>query len=102
MQNKTVEIVFFRLAESVSDDEFLAAAAGVDDWLAQTDGFCSRTLYGDGDGNWVDTVHWASKERALAAADAIMQQPEGMAFGSKINPDTIFMYYMTAAHGIGG
>lgn len=98
MNSETVEIVFFRLADGVSDEEFLAAAAGVDGWLAETPGYRRRELYSDGDGNWVDTVRWDSKEVALAAAEAIMQQPEGAAFGSKINPDTIFMYHMSAVH----
>lgn len=98
MNSDTIEIVFFRLAEGVSDEEFLAAAAAVDGWLAEKPAFKSRVLYGDGEGNWVDTVHWASKAEALAAAEAIMQQPEGQAFGALINPDTIFMYHMAAKH----
>jgi heme-degrading monooxygenase HmoA len=98
MNSETVEIVFFRLVEGASDQAFLATAATVDHWLRRTDGFQRRVLHGDTDGNWVDVVYWDSKEKALAAAEAIMQTPEGQAFGGMINPDTIFMYHMSAVH----
>jgi heme-degrading monooxygenase HmoA len=98
MNSETVEIVFFRLADGVSDEAFLAAAAAMGARLAEAPGYRRRELYHDGEGNWVDTIRWDSAETAQAAAEAVGQQPEGQAFHGSINPNATFGYRMTAAH----
>lgn len=98
MQQPTLEIVLFKLAEGVTEDDFLAAAQGVETWLVQVKGFQRRQLNRDEAGNWVDMVYWDSLEEAQQAAAKIMSTPEGQTFGSKILGESIQMYHMHSVH----
>ena len=58
-----VEIVTFRLANGVSEDEFLAADAGVQQGVAyQTPGMVRRTTARGRDGGWRVVVRWDAAE----------------------------------------
>ena len=98
MKQPTLEIVLFKLAESVSKDEFLSAARGVESWLSTVSGFQRRELSCDDSGNWVDMIYWDSLEEAQQAAAEIMSMPEGQQFGSKISGESIKMYHMQSVH----
>lgn len=98
MDNLTLEVVLFELKEGVDEAEFLTAAKQIEPWLKEVGGFIKRDLYkGDGD-EWVDIIHWASREEALQAAEKIMSLPEGQAFGSKIKESSIKMLHIRRKH----
>jgi hypothetical protein len=98
MNNPTLEIVLFKLQEGVSEETFLASAKSIDAWLGSVDGFRQRQLYQDGQGYWIDTVQWDSLEQAHAAAAAMMSLPEGQAFGSLIDGDSLMMIHAYEVH----
>ncbi len=69
---EVLECVVFGARAGVDRAEFVAAAAGVEEFLAGCAGFVSRELFEAGDGRWIDLVRWASMDaahQALAAAE---------------------------------
>ena len=68
----TAEIVEFRLAEGVTDEQFLVSAQSSTVYLCSTTAFVRRSLSQDETGLWTDYVEWTSKEEAQAAAEAAM------------------------------
>lgn len=93
MNTPTLEIVIFKLNVGVNDAEFMALARRLEGWLQQVGGFIDRELSKNDEGLWVDIVRWHSLPEALAAAEQIMAAPEGQAFGSAIDPDSITMIH---------
>jgi hypothetical protein len=70
-----LELVTFRLVPGTDPDAFLAANDAIDAFLGAQPGFVGRTLAQDGDGTWVDTVHWTDLAAAEAAAAAFPHVP---------------------------
>ncbi|MEM7345239.1 MAG: hypothetical protein AAF485_13450 [Chloroflexota bacterium] len=94
MNTPTLEVVTFKLNESVAEDEFMQRARGLESWLQQIDGFIKRELSKNEEGLWIDILHWRSLSEALSAAEQIMAAPEGQAFGSLIDPESINMMHV--------
>lgn len=89
-----VEVVLFRLNEGADVEAFLRAAQATFDLLASQKGYLSRELSVADDGLWTDIVHWADLETALSAANSIMTDPLGQAFGAYIAAETIVMTHV--------
>ena len=89
----TAEIVEFRLAEGVTDEQFLVSARSSTVFLCSTVAFVRRSLSQDETGLWTDYVEWTSKEEAQAAAEAAMQREDIMPFMMAIDPETISLRY---------
>lgn len=87
----TLEIVTFRLAEGTDETAFLAAARGTEAFLRKRGSVTGRWLTKDDDGLWTDVVHWASKDAALDAAAAVMEDPSFQPFMASIDPATVTM-----------
>ncbi|MDJ0755746.1 MAG: hypothetical protein QNJ45_19625 [Ardenticatenaceae bacterium] len=91
--SNTIEIVLFELVDGVAEDDFLAAVDAMQDDLNQMSGYIDRELSRDKNGRWVDVLHWASLDEAMAAAEALMSWPSGQKFGSMIDPESIQMLH---------
>ncbi|WP_084732985.1 hypothetical protein [Roseovarius marisflavi] len=89
----TAEIVEFRLAEGMTDEQFLASAQASTVYLCSTAAFVRRSLSQDETGRWTDYVEWTSKEEAQAAAEAAMQREDMMPFMMAIDPESISLRY---------
>ena len=69
--NITIEWAPFEIAEHVSDEQFLEAAAKLEtDFLQGQDGYLRRELLRGEGRQWVDLVYWSSMETATKAAHA--------------------------------
>jgi hypothetical protein len=90
-----IEIVQFRLAEGVSREDFVAAAAATMPALCATEGFIGRTLSEGEDGAWTDHVKWTSPELAQAAMAGSMDSEALMPFIMTIDPDSMALTYQT-------
>lgn len=77
----TIELVRFRLREDKTADEWLKDNEKMNEWLRRQPGFRFRSLSETEDGEWIDVVHWESRQAAQAAAGHIMEDI-GEAFGS--------------------
>ena len=89
----TAEIVEFRLAEGITDEQFLASAQPTTAYLCSTGAFVRRSLSQDETGLWTDYVEWTSQDEAQAAAEAAMQREDMMPFMIAIDPETISLRY---------
>ncbi len=70
MESKVLELVVFKLGESVSREEFLGTNDAVSTWISKQPGFISRELSYDAEGDrWIDVLWWESMETAGAAAE---------------------------------
>ncbi|GFE65854.1 antibiotic biosynthesis monooxygenase family protein [Litoreibacter roseus] len=85
------EIVTFRVADGISDWDFIAAAKTTEAFVQAAPGFISRTLSQDEDGLWTDYVIWASMDDAKAAAEAIMKDDTVLPFLNAIKPNSVAM-----------
>ena len=73
MKDKVLELVVYKLKESVSDEQFLGTNGAVSTWISKQPGFISRELVYDGEGNrWVDVIWWQTMEQAHAASELAM------------------------------
>lgn len=90
-----IEIVQFRLAEGVSRDDFIAAAAATMPVLCATEGFIGRTLSEGEDGAWTDHVKWTSPDMAQAAMAGSMENEALLPFIMSIDPNSMALTYQT-------
>lgn len=88
---QTIELVTFRLIPGTDRAAFLAAARGTGATVRRQPGFQSRMLTESPDGTWSDIVTWASHPQALAAADAVMSDPDFAPFAALIDMGTVSM-----------
>lgn len=97
MSNPTYEIVTFRAADGITDEDLRTRAADVQTWVAQQPGYRSRTLLRTGDGEYVDLVQWASLADAQAAAKLIGTAKAAGAFMQAINGPSVVMRHAAVA-----
>ena len=98
MQNGlTVELVTFKLIEGADEAAFLAAADAVMADIRRRSGYVNRELLKGDDGQWIDVVHWRSREDALAAAELFNSLPTAQAFGSFPDFTSLTMLHLAQA-----
>ncbi len=90
----TVELVLLRLQAGADEDAFVRAARATTSDLRALDGYASRELLRADDGQWVDIVHWSSRDQALAAAEQFPTLPSAQAFGSLMDGESIRMMHL--------
>jgi len=74
MTNHVIEIVTFKLADGVSEAEFLKTVPASNDFLNTMDGFVSRRLSRDDEGTWMEHIEWKTLAAATTASEAFMKQ----------------------------
>jgi L-aminopeptidase/D-esterase-like protein len=92
---QTIELVTFRLAPGTDRAAFLNNARRTEAAIRRQPGFQARMLTETPDGIWSDIVTWASKAQAMAAAKAIMADPDFAPFGAMIDMDSCRMSHAT-------
>ena len=71
VNNITIEWAPFEVADHVTDEHFLEAAANLEtSFLQQQDGYLRRELLRGKGRQWVDLVYWSSPETAAKAVQA--------------------------------
>lgn len=85
------EIVTFRLVPGTDEAAFLAAARATGAPVSAQPGFVSRHLSRDDTGLWTDHVLWSDMGAALAAAQAVMEDPAFGPFVALIDPEGMAM-----------
>lgn len=91
MTKSIVEVVTFKLADNVSEDQFLETARAVNSMLDKTEGFVRRHLSVAEDGVWTDHIEWRSLEQAKAASESLMQFEAAGPFLAAIDEGTAKM-----------
>jgi len=91
MTMQTIELVTFRLTPGATRAAFLDAARATEATLRRQPGFVARLLTEAEDGTWSDIVTWASHPQAMAAAKAVMSDPDFAPFGSMIDGPSVQM-----------
>ena len=86
-----VEIVTFRLLDGSDTTAFLAAARKTEAMLRDQGALIRRYLVVDADNVWSDIIEWTSMETALAASEAVMQEPDFQPLMQMIDPGTVSM-----------
>lgn len=92
---QTVEHVTFRLVPGADRAAFLAAARATEAVVRRQPGFQARMLCEGPDGVWSDIVTWASHPQAMAAAQAVMADPDFAPFACLIDGPTVQMGHST-------
>ena len=77
MANHVIEVVLFKLAKGVSDEEFLRTAPASSEFVRRQKGFVARRLSKGDDGTWLEHIEWESLEDAVAASEKFMKE-EGL------------------------
>jgi quinol monooxygenase YgiN len=88
---RTLELVTFRLKPGTDRAAFLAAARQTEAAIRRQPGCLARMLAEAGDGTWTDIVTWSGHAEALAAAEAVMADPDFAPFGAMIDGPTVVM-----------
>lgn len=86
-----MEIVTFRLAEGVSQKDFLTSAAKTEVLLRARGDVVRRWLTVDDTGLWTDLVEWTSQSAALKTAAEVVEHPDFQPFMAMIDPKTVSM-----------
>ncbi len=87
-----IEIASFRLAQGVTEDQFLVENGKVEsDHVVHQPGFLSRQTAQGEDDEWLVIVHWESTEAADASMEGFMDAPATQAFLGAIDSDTYSM-----------
>jgi hypothetical protein len=98
MTQKAVEIVHFRLRSDVSEADFLQATAKADGALRCLDGFISRHVSRDKNGNWIDYVLWESMTEALDAAQVFHTLPDAQEFCGMLDMSQARVSHLSLVH----
>jgi hypothetical protein len=88
---QSIELVTFRLTPGTDRAGFLANAQRTEAVIRRQPGFQARMLTEGADGTWSDIVTWASHADAMAAAGAVMSDPDFAPFGAMIDGLTVQM-----------
>ena len=89
MSKQIIETVTFQLNDGVSPQDFIAAAAGMNDWIESRPGFVHRRLSRTAEGTWIEHIQWQDIAAAQAAAAQIGTAPGSAPFLSAIDGPTV-------------
>lgn len=90
----TVEIVLFKLNVDTNETAFLAAAEAVTPALRAMSGFIDRTLLKTENGQWLDMMHWQSREAAANAAEIFPTLECAKPFGAMLDWNSVTMLHL--------
>lgn len=94
-----VEVAMFGLKQGVDRGAFLRAVEATSTFLREEmSGFRDRELLEGDDGRWLDVIHWASHDEALAAAAAILESPRSRPFIEAIDPTSVTLLHVRPVH----
>ncbi|OZG74680.1 hypothetical protein BTA51_06770 [Hahella sp. CCB-MM4] len=98
VQTNIVEMVQFKLLAGTTEQDFLKANEGIQQFVKQQPGFLYRSLCRKaGDEEWTDIIYWQDQETAAAADKAFMVSPLTKAALSCIDPASVNMQHLPVA-----
>ncbi|WP_020409917.1 antibiotic biosynthesis monooxygenase family protein [Hahella ganghwensis] len=90
-----VEMVTFKLLAGTTEQDFLAANEGIQQFVKQQPGFLYRSLCKlDGEEEWTDIVYWQNLAAAETAGKDFMESPLSKPALSCIDPDSVTMRHL--------
>lgn len=101
MNNHVIEAVSMKLANGISDKDFLATQPAVEKFLKTCDGFVNRRLSKGENGVWLDHIEWTSMEAAKAASDMFMQEESLKPFMQAMDMPSVTMHHNQLLFSIG-
>ena len=101
MTKRAIETVTFKLAEGVSREDFLEAAAASTAFVKARPGFVARRLSCSVDGTWIEHIEWETLEAAQAAAAAIQQDESVKPFLSCIEGPSVTLRHSALEVSVG-
>ncbi len=94
----TVEIVTFKLKDTVTREKFLEASEGLDAFARQQQGFLYRSLCeASGAGEWTDILYWTDLASAQRASEQFGNSPLTKKVAECIDPNSISMQHLQIA-----
>ncbi|MCE2596458.1 hypothetical protein K6Y31_16805 [Motilimonas cestriensis] len=92
--NSVIEMVSFKLAAGVTEQDFMAAVARSQKPIAQLAGFQYRSLsYNAEQQRWTDIYYWQSMTAAKAADEAFMSSVDCQALIALTDKDSVVMQH---------
>lgn len=94
MPGPTIELVLYAARPGVAEEELLAAVETSNAVLRGCPGYLRRELgHSTEAGLWLDLVHWADRESALAAAAAFGAHPDAQRLLESIDFRRLTMHH---------
>lgn len=94
MPGPTIELVLYAARPGVSEAELLEAVEASNAVLRDCPGYLRRELgHSTETGLWMDLVHWADRESALAAAAAFGAHPDAQRLLDAIDFQRLSMHH---------
>jgi len=85
-----VETIRFKLRAGIDETDFLKRNYRVEnEYMARRPGFQSRETARSADGEFLVTVHWASRQDAEATIGAFFGEPETQEFLAAVDVSTV-------------
>jgi len=75
MTNRIIEAVTFKLAQGISEADFLKTVPASNEFIKSRKGFIARRLSKGEDGTWLEHIEWENMAVAKSASDAFMKEP---------------------------
>ena len=91
MESTTIEVVTFRVKAGISKEEAGEKLSTLNEIVETYDGFIKRIFSVNEEGQWIDIVHWTSKELALKAAEDVAKNQKAGAVFEIIDESSISM-----------
>ena len=84
------EIISYKLATNISEEHLLKVANEVaKNWMSKLPGFIKWEIHKDNNSNYIDIVHWESKEDAQKAKADMVNIPNANDWYSCYEKDSI-------------
>jgi hypothetical protein len=99
--SRAIEITTFRLSSGLTINDFIAANADIDAWLAIQPGFVSRHICEREDGEIVDMLVWGSAEAGHRAAHGVTTEMAASPVHAAIDQSTVNWSIATVHHALG-
>jgi hypothetical protein len=93
MTKHILEVVEFKLNNSVSEDTFLSEVHKTNAFVSSLKGFMKRHTAKNETGLWIDIVEWQDMESAQAAAETFVTSEPAKDFIGMLDQKTISMQH---------
>ena len=95
MSKPVVEVVFFKLKAGQGLAAFERASEKIQKFLSGQPGYIRRELlHSSESGQFVDLVHWSTREDAMNAAQQIMKSTDAGEFMSSLSQEGLQMFHL--------
>ncbi|MBP7580021.1 MAG: hypothetical protein KA757_03285 [Vogesella sp.] len=96
MNTDIIEIVKWKSAQGVTDQETIEAALNLIPDLKSIGGFIAKTLYKNGD-EWIDVYYWETVEDAHLSNERMATKESLSKLFSLVQPETVSITVMSKA-----